>query len=500
MARNIRYLGKRSAIMPSWPFSRAAAASLASIASLFTSAHCQAPPPHGGHSSSSAAPIGKSFGNGVAGFPLCAEPVTLVNHTLSEGATHGVLHHFWSTGGAIKVDRLWVEYFLDGETTPSISYQPSMMCGLASSFLPEFNKIGHTDLYHAGAMCGRNSAVGGYFNTFPIPFQKHALVTVRADPQDCKSGCCGGGYLNVRGTENLPVVLPGSGIPLPITARLHLQKNDWQVAQPAEHVPIINVTSGNGLLFMVTWSVESQPVGGDKAGGGYIEGCWQFYPTGDTPYPGFVVGTGVEDYFDSSYYFGADAGIFGPTHQIKDLMFRTDLSGLTYFQRENGTERISAYRFHNQDPLAFSGGGKLLWWVGQCKPFNEQQQGMAAAAAEVGSTINGAGTTKCGNPYPDHPLPPPPPPPVPPQLPALAGCASGQCDAFCHLDNVRGCSASWGAASSLRAKKTSPAPAKPCGGTYAISPSRKIILLVYSDCVSTCWRDIAEAAGFTIRF
>ena len=90
-----------------------------------------------------------------------------------------------------------------------------------------------------GGRCGRNAPVGGFFNTFPIPFSKHALVTVRALPGTCKSGCCGGGYLNVRGTENLPVVLPGSGIPLPNTARLHLQKNDWMVAQPADHVPVV---------------------------------------------------------------------------------------------------------------------------------------------------------------------------------------------------------------------------------------------------------------------
>ena len=49
--------------------------------------------------------------------------------------------------------------------------------------------------------------------------------------------------------------------------------------------------SGNGLVFMVGWSVESQPVGGPNAGGGYIEGCWQFYNSNSTPYPGFVVGT-----------------------------------------------------------------------------------------------------------------------------------------------------------------------------------------------------------------
>ena len=40
-----------------------------------------------------------------AGFPLCADPVVVVNHTLSEGATHGVLHHFWET----SADFIWVE-------------------------------------------------------------------------------------------------------------------------------------------------------------------------------------------------------------------------------------------------------------------------------------------------------------------------------------------------------------------------------------------------------
>ena len=31
----------------------------------------------------------------------------------------------------------------------------------------------------------------------------------------------------------------------------------------------------------------------------------QFYASSDEPYPGLVVGTGVEDYFDSSYYLRA---------------------------------------------------------------------------------------------------------------------------------------------------------------------------------------------------
>ena len=52
---------------------------------------------------------------------------------------------------------------------------------------------------------------------------------------------------------------------------------------------------------MSTLSVETQPVGGDKAGGGYIEGCWNFFRSANESYPGLVVGTGVEDYFDSGY-------------------------------------------------------------------------------------------------------------------------------------------------------------------------------------------------------
>lgn len=331
----------------------------------------------------------KTFGNGVPGFPICASPVTLVNHTLSSDATHGVLHHFWETGKGIATDRIWVDYFVDGEMEASISFQPSHMCGLAASFLPNYMQYNSTDLYRAGALCGRNSAVGGYYNTFPIPFGKHVIVTVRADPLDCKKGCCFNGYLNVRGTENLPVVLPGSGIPLPNTARLKLQRTPWYVAQPKAHVPIVSVPSGDGLIFMTTLSFETMPVGGDQAGSGYIEGCTQFYSSATEPYPGLVVGTGVEDYFDSSYYFGADASKFGHTqHMQPALMFRHELSGLTYFERGGGYERLSAYRFHASDPLAFSGGGKLLWWVGLCQPPGEE---------------NGPeGVTKCGNKIPPH--------------------------------------------------------------------------------------------------
>lgn len=78
---------------------------------------------------------------------------------------------------------MWVEYYIDGEKTPSIGFQPAFMCGLAFP-----NDIKDTDLYQAGAACGKNAAVGGWYNTFPIPFAKSALVTIRNNAAGCSGG------------------------------------------------------------------------------------------------------------------------------------------------------------------------------------------------------------------------------------------------------------------------------------------------------------------------
>jgi len=347
-------------------------------------------------------PPGVTFGNGIAGIPICDTGSVVLNHTVSDGATHGVMHHFWTTGAEHIIDMIQMEYYIDGETTPSIAFQPALMCGMA---FPA--RIDPTDIYSAGGMCGKNAAVGGWFNTFPIPFSKSILVLARNPNKGCTNG-----YINVRGTEGMPVVVPGSGIALPSTARLHLQKNDWAIHQPNTFVNVSSFPAGTkGLHFQTTWAVELQPVGGSGAGGAYIEGCWHFYRQHDEAYPGLVIGTGVEDYFDSGYYFGGD------TFLHKGLLFQNQLSGLTFFERtKDDYERLSAYRFHAADPLVFNNGGGVVWQVGCGKPPTKQQN---ATEAEV----DALGMTKCGNPVPQAtgPLPPqqpfPPPPPASPSPP-----------------------------------------------------------------------------------
>ena len=253
----------------------------------------------------SATALGRTFGNAQAGLMICAgsapsgpSDTTILNYTLSAGASHGVLTHFWLTGDAPMIDEVWVSYFIDGEDSPSIEFQPSAMCG---QFFPEHVPGPNaTRPFSAGPMCGRNANVGGWFNTFPVPFGRSVVVTARPAAAWVAQQGCLHSYLNVRGTEDLPVTLPLSGTPLPSTARLTLQRSDWHEVQPLEYVNITtNAPGTRGLVFMVSFAVQACPLGGARVGGGYIEGCWQFYRERSEPFPGLVVGTGLEDVSNS---------------------------------------------------------------------------------------------------------------------------------------------------------------------------------------------------------
>ena len=76
-------------------------------------------------------------------------------------------------------------------TTQPLSTQPAMMCGMGFP-----SRIAKDFEYAADGMCGKTAPVGGWWNTFPVPFYKSIKVTVRADPIDgagCFGGCVEGG-------------------------------------------------------------------------------------------------------------------------------------------------------------------------------------------------------------------------------------------------------------------------------------------------------------------
>jgi hypothetical protein len=206
------------------------------------------------------------------------------------------------------------------------------------------------------------------------------------------------------------------------------------------------------------------------------------------------------------------------------VLFASALSGLTFFQRQQPYERLSAYRFHNLDPLVMVDGGSLTWQVGaqshpgasKCgNPLPSLPPGMEEAgqpwallssrpglnasrtlspvnvstyawiyaypgpfacsnssgepqcsAAGVGAAgwPSGWNSSSCCEAPAQPPMPPPgPPAPTPapiPGPPASVGCASGFCAAFCSNAAVRGCAAEAAASTDLRAARTG----RPCGG------------------------------------
>ena len=81
---------------------------------------------------------GATFGNGLAGVPICGSsraPVVVVEHTLQADEAHGIMHHFWVTGAAGKIDRMHVEYYVEGEATPSVAFQVCVACVMLDSCL-----------------------------------------------------------------------------------------------------------------------------------------------------------------------------------------------------------------------------------------------------------------------------------------------------------------------------------------------------------------------------
>jgi len=142
----------------------------------------------------------------------------------------------------------------------------------------------------------------------------------------------------VRGAQNLPINI--GGVAVPSKAKLLLQRVE-RVVQPLEWVAVADVPSGSGLFFMHTLYVNSQNLN-------FLEGCYHMYVPYNQSFPGTVISTGTEDYFDSAWYFNAGE-------------FRFPVAGMTRLTDGGGKSVVSAYRFHEEDPLPFERGCRFMW-------------------------------------------------------------------------------------------------------------------------------------------
>lgn len=300
----------------------------------------------------------KTFGTGWSASVFNQTEQTIFEHAVPAG-TIGVMTHFWITGMEQAVhqpgayfnsngtDNVTVRYYIDGETSPSIEFKPPMAAGVGFSDVSANGDP--TGMAHR--LIGR-AGMGGWYVNLKIPFGVSVRVTIakhsnaagpygwRQDPS----------FVIVRGCENLPVMVGAHT--LPPSARLRLHKIEAHLFQPLDWVPLLDIPSGRGLVLLVALAASSTSYQ-------FWEGCFHMYTPYNQPFPGTLLATGTEDYFDSA--FGFDTGRFhgpvaGCTHRKGGMPPNLAHSGDPACFTNGTAMEVSAYRFHEEDPLAFSGG------------------------------------------------------------------------------------------------------------------------------------------------
>lgn len=155
------------------------------------------------------------------------------------------------TGGVV------VRYYIDGETTASIEYEPGLAAG--TGFSDKASPWGNEWI-------GKGAKDGAWYNNIRIPFQKSVVVTVMH-----RTGSYGGFYTIVRGGLNVGVTI--GSLLLPSNLRLHLFRTQ-QVFQPLHYDSYITLATlpqgTSGYVFLHTIAVAS---GNEN----FLEGCYHFY-------------------------------------------------------------------------------------------------------------------------------------------------------------------------------------------------------------------------------
>lgn len=212
-----------------------------------------------------------SIGNGLAGVSVCASPTVILTHTLSANATFGLLTHFWTTGD-MDVGVV-IEYFIDGESVPSIAFTPSMATGQGFPQYMTSDPLDTGGLYSAGGKMGKAAAEGGWYNTFKIPFYNSVIVQARVTD----GGACRAAWLIVRGHEVYPAagatpdtITISAALSVPVGSRLVMQSLENQVLPALWFVSLANVSLGySGVMLLSTLAISTSPPANN-----YIEGCW----------------------------------------------------------------------------------------------------------------------------------------------------------------------------------------------------------------------------------
>jgi hypothetical protein len=245
----------------------------------------------------------------------------------------GCLTHAWFGGDWPGYEKTRIRVYVDGEEQASID----MELGLGHGY-----GFGDKAAPWGSERMGKTGQPSGVYDTYRIPFGKGVRVTAQRWKDSPKTAPF---WWILRGTENLPVIV--GGVRLPDSARLKLHKLEDYTAKPLEEFALCNVT-GAGALYQVTIAAQGLRETGGWKNLSFLEACMRAYLDGAADPT--MLSSGFEDYFLGTYYFNRGR-------------YANGLAGLTHFDEKDHT--ISAYRFHDQDPIFFRKGLRLTCRCGE---------------------------------------------------------------------------------------------------------------------------------------
>lgn len=248
----------------------------------------------------------------------------------------GVISHIWititekSTAGYFTLSDVVLRMYWDDEDTPSVEAP-----------LGDFFLNGFSTYCQVNSMPIVVNPVRGYNCYFPMPFRKHARITI----ENQHPGEVFSFFYQIDYT--LYDELPQN------TAYFHAQYRRQRMTELKKDYVVLDQVHGKGQfvgMFMALTTLERY---------WYGEGEVKFYLDGDDEYP-TICGTGLEDYFGGGFGFVVDQR---PETPAVETLYQTPFLGYHYFSHtephhswrfEGACPPMRGfYRFHIMDPIRF---------------------------------------------------------------------------------------------------------------------------------------------------
>ena len=250
--------------------------------------------------------------------------------TLADIKGPGVIRHIWITVRPEALRSCVLRFYWDGRRAPSVEAP-----------LGDFFALGHGIRTKVVSLPVAVCPNGGMNCYWPMPFRKHARVTIT---NDCHEDH-GGFFYQVD--YALTAVPKEAGC-------FHAQwRRTLTTRERPEHV-ILDGVKGRGHYVgtYLAWTPLSA--------GWWGEGEVKFYIDGDTKHPTYC-GTGTEDYFGGAWCF------FGPEN--REEPYNSPFLGLPLAQSPGEVRRMGLYRWHIMDPIHFRKDLRVTvqalgWWPG----------------------------------------------------------------------------------------------------------------------------------------